>query len=373
MEDKKGGDLICKRPQIIVEARFKLTKKQNDILDMVFATIEDDGKLQYEIDISKYSKLYNIQNQSHIYEDLKKTVKTFEGKGFTITEKISEKKENRMYCSWFSMIKYNDGEGKITVELGQTLKQLLLEAKQAIYYNIEYSLNFSCIYSKRIYYYLKLYEDTGWRIDNLDELRTKLECPKTYERYADFKRYVLSPAYEEINGNSDISFEYEEIKVKGKVTSLKFHIKHNNQTQKEISATKTDHNLLAPKEEISEDEAFGVKRVKAIMCEHDISDLEALKILKSSMGDFAVIQQVYDNFKNKQLDTLVGTMISMVKPNAYIPPKRNYKKDDFNSFTQRTYNYSDLEKNLLNANCVEDTENSIDELKKYNQEKQQRS
>ena len=49
MEIKKGGELICKRPEAIIEARYTLTKRQNDIMDMVFASIEDDDKYQYEI------------------------------------------------------------------------------------------------------------------------------------------------------------------------------------------------------------------------------------------------------------------------------------------------------------------------------------
>ncbi|MBU3102381.1 MULTISPECIES: replication initiation protein [Clostridium] len=64
-------------------------------------------------------------------------------------------------------------------------------------------------------------------MDNLDELRSKLECHKSYNVYYEFKRLALNPAYEEINGNSDIQFEYEEIKTKKKVTQLKFTIKKN--------------------------------------------------------------------------------------------------------------------------------------------------
>ena len=70
MENKRGGDLICRRPEIIIEARFNLTKKQNDILDMVFASIENDDKLRYEIDVAKYGKLYNIKDKSNIYRTL---------------------------------------------------------------------------------------------------------------------------------------------------------------------------------------------------------------------------------------------------------------------------------------------------------------
>lgn len=93
-------------------------------------------------------------------------------------------------------------------------------------------LNFHNIYSKKIYYYLKSCESgdknvTICKINSLDELRDKFGCLKTYKRYSDFKRSVLKPACEEINRDSDISFKFEEIKIKSKVTSLKFYIKYN--------------------------------------------------------------------------------------------------------------------------------------------------
>lgn len=93
-------------------------------------------------------------------------------------------------------------------------------------------LNFHNIYSKKIYYYLKSCESgdknvTICKINSLDELRDKFGCFKTYKRYSDFKRSVLKPACEEINRDSDISFKFEEIKIKSKVTSLKFYIKYN--------------------------------------------------------------------------------------------------------------------------------------------------
>jgi len=97
---------------------------------------------------------------------------------------------------------------------------------------MKYPLNFHNIYSKKIYYYLKSYESrdknvTICKINSLDELRDKFGCLKTYKRYSDFKRSVLKPACEEINRDSDISFKFEEVKIKNKVTSLKFYIKYN--------------------------------------------------------------------------------------------------------------------------------------------------
>jgi len=350
MENKKGGELIARRPEAIIEARFKLTKKQNDIIDMVFASIEDDGKLEYQIDVAKYGKLYNIKDKSNIYRDLKKAVATFEGKGFSLSTKNKNNKEHRIYFSWFSSIDYIDGESKISLELGQKLKTLMLSAKKACFYKLKYTLNFNNIYSKRLYYYLKSYENsskngTGWRVDNLDELRTKLECPKSYQRYADFKRFVLKPAYEEINGSSDISFEYEEAKIKGKVTNLKFYIKANQSNTKaidEICATTDGKNTF-------EEENHSISPINEIkdMFKEDITSLEAKSILDTAKGDINIIKEKYILAQNvSKIGSVVGWMLRAII-NDYQAPKGKIKTDTFNDYEQRTFDPT-LEAKLLN-------------------------
>jgi plasmid replication initiation protein len=350
MENKKGGELIGRRPEAIIEARFKLTKKQNDIVDMVFASIEDDGKLEYQIDVNKYGKLYNIKDKSNVYRDFKKAVATFEGKGFSLSTKNKDNKEHRIYFSWFSSIDYIDGESKIVLELGQKLKTLMLSAKKACFYQLKYTLNFNNIYSKRLYYYLKSYENsskngTGWRIDNLDELRIKLECPKSYGRYADFKRFVLKPAYEEINGSSDISFEYEETKIKGKVINLKFYIKANK------SNTRAIDEICATTESKSTDEEEKrstelINKIKAVFKE-DITTIQAKSILDTAKGNIHIIKEKYDLSQNiAKIDSIVGWIIKAIKED-YQPPKGKVKVGSFNDYEQRSYDFDELEKKLL--------------------------
>jgi len=214
-------------------------------------------------------------------------------------------------------------------------------------------------YSPRIYEILKCneFKKQGYIEIEIDELRKLLKTEGMYHQYQDFKRKIIIQTQKELKKLTDISFEFEEIKTGRKVTSLKFYIKANNSktankplmlptADNEISATVTELEE-APLEKISEDMAFGFKNVQSIMNEHTISDREALAILTSSNGDFNVIKKVYDNGKNKEIPNFIGWMISMVKPGAYIEPKKNYGKDSFNNYDQRIYDYSDLERKLL--------------------------
>ena len=57
---------------------------------------------------------------------------------------------------------------------------------------------------------------------SVDEIRKRLDA-ETYDRYADFKRKVLTPAIKEINRFSDdISISYEEIRNGKKVEKIMF-------------------------------------------------------------------------------------------------------------------------------------------------------
>ena len=52
------GELIAVRPEKSIEARFVLTSRQNDILDMLFTQIEDDDNVEYS---NVYDTIYNIK------------------------------------------------------------------------------------------------------------------------------------------------------------------------------------------------------------------------------------------------------------------------------------------------------------------------
>lgn len=342
----KGGStvkkkLIAMRPEKLIEARYNLTSKENDIIDMILNTIRDDGKHVYKIDIEKYKNLF-ISGSTNIYRDIKKATKELFTKHnkFTIKDKNAGKE---FYFTWFSMLNYNDKDGSIYFEIGETLKTALLEMKKRIYYELQYTLNFRSIYSKRIYYMLKSFSDTGWRIDNIEDLQYKLNCPPSYKNYAVFKNKVLLQAQKEING-SDISFDFTPIKTGKKVTGVKFYIKDNNKdnsaedSKKEVACT----NVVESKKNDKNDK---IKDVQEIFKNHKITKKEAEGILKESKGDIRVIKQCYEYALSKNVKNIVGYIRTLVKD--FKEPKANVAVDTFNDYKQRKYDFSKIEKGLL--------------------------
>ena len=333
----KRGKYIAVRPNSLIEARYDLKPKQNDILDMVLSRIDNDNNYLYELNITDYKNLYKTDS-SNVYRDFKKAVKEFEDKGFYL---IDTKNNKEIFFTWFASIAYSDNEGKIVVEIGNRLKSLLVEMKKRIFYKIEYPLNFSSIYSKRIYYYLKSFQDTGWRLDNLDVLRKKLQCPESYDKYSFFKIKVLEQAKKEINKSSDINFNYEEIKTGRRVSQIKFLIKQDK-ILNEVAVNAPD--AVTPKEIVTDlNDINPILEVKKIIKE-SLTDLELQRIIDAANSDINKVKEKYEIIsKMGKVNNIVGAMLTALKEDWQMPKG----KDTFNNYEQHKYDFENLEKRLL--------------------------
>ena len=332
------------RPDSLIEARHNLTAKENNIIDLVLNTIKDDSKYKYEIDIEKYKKIYN-HGSTNIYRDLKSaTDDIFENHNkFYVKDRLTGRERKFV---WFSMIEYIPQKGKILFEVADTLKKMMLEMKKRIYYRIEYPINFKSLYSKRIYYMLKSFEDTGWRIDKIDDLKYKLGCPKSYKNYAIFKQKVLDMAFKEINDTGDIKFKYETIKKGRKVISIKFTIVSN----------KAKNEIAVAKETIETTTNDLIKQVQAICYKHKLTEHEASCILSDSNNNLYLIKKRYDYMlSQKQIIKNVVAYMRTIVTN-FDEPQESIKTDKFNNYPQRKYDYKKLEEKLLGSDSATEDE-----------------
>jgi len=79
-------------------------------------------------------------------------------------------------------------------------------------------------YSLRLYEILKSYEYQHKRTFDIDELKKMLSA-ENYNRFPDFKRYVLERAIREINDLSDLNITYEVIKKERRFAKIEFVMK----------------------------------------------------------------------------------------------------------------------------------------------------
>lgn len=289
----RTGKNIAVRSNLIVEAKYSLKGKENDIVDILLTQIEPDDKLEYEININKYKELYGYRNDKVVYRDLKEAVRSIETKRIYSYE-ISSKKS----YAWFPKIEYVDNEGKIILEIHKDIKKAMVEYKNRIYYHIKYTLPLQGDYAKRFYYYAKSFaksDEISWRRDKLDDLRVKLELDSKYPLYSDFKRFILNPVKEQINKKTDIIVEYEEERLdktnKKRVTHIKTLIK--TKTKEELNNINLIREVVDKPDNLREEilKLYNKYTMTLSPAEAKKKISEDLNITRTSVGRYLIISE----------------------------------------------------------------------------------
>lgn len=315
----------------IIEASYKLNLQEQRLIYILTTKISKDDT-NFKSCRFTQSEINGILSKHKIsFNELSQHIDSLRNRELVIV-----KENSILKTKWLSSAEYFDN-GNIELCFDDKLKPYLLQLKDRFTkLSLDKVITFNSNYSCRIYELLKQYESIGERAVTVEALRTMF-CiePDEYKLYGDFKRKVLLQAQNEINNNSDISFDFKEIKTGRKVTSLKFYIKSNIKTQDDISATLGEETSLEPDK---------IKLVKLIIHE-DISDQEASKILNTAAGSINKIKEKYaivchlSNVRN-----IVGAMIKALEQNWTLKSKT--KISTFNNYKQRQYNFKELEQQL---------------------------
>jgi Initiator Replication protein len=224
-----SNDLIVIKSNTVNQFRYSLSREEQKLLLYVISQIREDEKIYksgFEINIQELFKVLDLGNTGNKYKYLVK-----------MTEKIMEPaviedEDGVSVISFFSIFKYNYGEGSLTVLMTPLLIDHFIDLKkQFIKYKLNNVMTMKSVYSIRLYEILKQNLYRGIVNFKLKDLRWKLNIDdKEYKRFADFRINVLDRAFEEINEKTDIKYTYKEIKIGKSIREIEFEI-NSNQTQ----------------------------------------------------------------------------------------------------------------------------------------------
>ncbi len=248
--------LSVKQPNALTEARYEMSSLQKDIFYLLLMQLIQDNPLKKKYNISmliqnnllkkKYSisiKNINRQRNARVRRaELLQAAEGLIGAGIII---YSNEKKNFEALGILSSAEYGDeaDQDNLIIEFDLGLIPYLLDvAEKFTLLNLQYALNLKSKYSKRIYEMLSQFKGQYKKqiannqeciinisVQELKE-RFKLIDPKTgKEKYPDFgvfSQNVLSPAMREINGNTEISYEWTPVppKIGKKITNVQFKI-----------------------------------------------------------------------------------------------------------------------------------------------------
>ena len=354
----KNNKLIVKS-NYIVEASYKLSVGEQRVIYILTSMInKDDADFKlYKFTAKQFADIIGTKSKN-IYNQVAQYVEALRDRDLTII-----KEKSVLKTKWLSSAEYFADEGYVELEFSPKLKPYLLMLKERFTkFSVEQMVSFASQYSGRIYELLKQYEKIGERTFKIEDLRSLLGIGfDEYKQYGLIKQRILNKAKKEINFDSDLLIDFEEIKTGRKVTSIKFYINANRTKNKaNEEACPTLEGKSTREEEKSSTEP--INKVKSIFKEN-ITDKEAKFILNTAKSDINIIKEKYEIVsKIKKVDSVVATMIDAIRKD-YQAPKGKEKVSSFNEYEQRSYDLDELERKLLGWPPKEEPNNEIRKTK----------
>lgn len=223
----------------LIEGHYSLSKGESNLFYALLTEIDIDDE-DFKDYIFTRKQLEDKLKISTNTDQLKATAKSLMRKVFEIVHGKDD-----WELMGFSYFSYK--QGVFTCRFDKAMKPYLLELKQYALADIRQLIQMKSEYSKRIYLMLKDRRNHGERKLNIEELYAQLEVPKSYHRYADFKRKVLLQSVKDINKYTDLEIKnigtvkkpkyFEEHKPSRKVVAVTFYFKKNQNDLKAFIET----------------------------------------------------------------------------------------------------------------------------------------
>jgi len=204
-------------------------REQKIILTFVSMIQQDDEDFKiYSLSIKEFHKLVQLKGREH-YTQIKRIIKKLMEK----TIEIPRTDGGYLITHWATHVEYLAGKGIIQFSFEPKLKPYLLQLKRTFTsYRLNNIMSLGSYYSIRFYEFFKKWEKTGkWRT-SLKHLKSLLGITqKSYEVYGNLKNRVIKPSIEELNQETDLSVELEEVKQGRQVVELIFKIASKKKTK----------------------------------------------------------------------------------------------------------------------------------------------
>lgn len=193
----------------------------------------------------EFSEVFNIDlsnSYKYLYKACRKLMKT----SIMVERHDTDEVWEINICS---MARYNKKAGSITIAFTDYIMPYLAQVKQRfVLYNLKEIANFGSLYTTRLYELLQEFQETGWMLKSVEELREAFAVGSKFKTYNDFKKYTFGHACKEINDNYDIGLSFEEIKEGRKIAAVRFFFKKTIVIKGKNPKTGLEQNLYSKPE-----------------------------------------------------------------------------------------------------------------------------
>ena len=219
--------MIAMQHNNLVEAKYSMTLQQKRVMIWLVSKIKPDDIdfKEHVLSIRELIEICQLSGESS-YKEIKNITFSLIEKGIRIIDITDPSNKREIQVSWLSSADYSHGQVKLS--FSPKLKPYLLQLKEKFTAVSTLDLmQFKSIHAIRIYELLKQYQDIGERILTIDDIKECCGVQDKLKQYTEFEKYLLLISQREINGKSDINFNFERIKKGRKIVAIKFIISKN--------------------------------------------------------------------------------------------------------------------------------------------------
>jgi plasmid replication initiation protein len=286
---EKAIEAISKDPNRIIKtnpiinARFDITTVQMKVFLKIIASIDQskDDISEVQISVAELQKFVG-RTSKNIHKYLQdELVKLKQRNIFYEDENI------RLDTNLLSSIIYYKKLGYFSFEIPKALKPFLLQIKENFtVLDIRNMLFLESIYAMRLYEYCKEFERFKHFEIDVDEIKERFGIADRYKNYFDFKLKVINQARTELMKNSELYFDFDEIKEGKKIVRLRFTVIKNN---KQVSNDNVD-----------------------VAKETDEKELEIIELVRMFVAD-STVKSWFEKYPYEQIKRAVGYTLNHTK------------------------------------------------------------
>jgi plasmid replication initiation protein len=294
-----------KQHNTITSGRYDFSACQLDVLFMLLASLKEDDETGKEYHI-RVKDIELITGRKWNYQQLKDGNEGLLSRVFEI-----QMPKGLKQIVLFNEVQYLDGTGSFYMKINESARPYFFELKNNFtLLELKSVLGCSSKHAKRLYSLACQWRGTGGHTYSLGEFKEMLglKDPKgkeveQYKQIGEFKKSVLDVAKKQINEHTDIVFDYELLKIRGRsFDTIKLFCGFSKpKLQMEI-----DFNVDLEKQKKNGELLQKIANIQAIGIRDDLSELWAVKYWKQFVEE-----------KNNLLDAVQKGKVIENKP-AYL-------------------------------------------------------
>lgn len=305
----------------LINTQQDLTLTERRIIFSLVSLVQPEDKdfKTYVIQIKELANLIGI-SETGFYERVEKAVDGLQQKVFIVESKNNKGNDVLDKINWVQQATYIKGEGLIRIRLSDSLANYLMNLEKFTKYRLYNVLKLKSEYAWRMYEILKEREPWSKRIIKVKELRKLLNIPDDkLTLMKNFRSVVLDQAQKEINEKTDIAFDYEVYKKKGRsIDSFVFYIRKNT--------TNVDYYIS---EEVAD---YDIQRLYNRLILNGVNKKTSIKFIKSYHPHYIEenLRYVmkYNNDDNEGVDNLAAYIVKAIENNYADSPYDSESNDN---------------------------------------------